>query len=551
MERKCSVCRKPGHTKRTCELEKVYAADEDSGPDQVSCRHDFRYGDDGIHNGDFCRYCGLEESVHETTPTIAREALGRLLGKAEAPVIVGYTEDTRELNAVPGSGFTGRAPEPIYAAPLVGKAEVPLNKFVLAKPNTHCLPGRCVGCCGCSSMCTDTPCGVPSTTMAYSSIGYLASHPPVSEPVATVAPMAETQSAIDAFTSPQAVTEPEAELSVSGQPEAKRDRYGRYIMRDPRSGVLNEKSGFTRATTFAKTMSDSFGLNQWGKRMVVKGLTMRPDLLDLAHGLDVRADREALDKIAEDASTHAGNKVAANQGTAFHKVTERLDAGLIGLKDVPPRQLPEATAYLAEMRLKGLTTRREWIERSTMTDRPGEAVAGTFDRILTERNGQHVIGDVKSGRSIDLGAGEIAIQLWTYAVGVNQFGIYDRNTHTWAPGPKVSEEYAIVMHVPVQRDGGEPAYCKLHRIDLTEIAHAAKAAAWTRRWRKSTKGLLSPYVPTERNWDAEFGSVANGPQAGALWQEARDAGVAGLELQRLVQVARDHLSHVDTAGRLP
>jgi adenine C2-methylase RlmN of 23S rRNA A2503 and tRNA A37 len=23
----------------------------------------------------------------------------------------------------------------------------------------HCTPGHCTGCCGCSSMCTDTPCG--------------------------------------------------------------------------------------------------------------------------------------------------------------------------------------------------------------------------------------------------------------------------------------------------------------------------------------------------------------------------------------------------------
>ncbi len=361
-------------------------------------------------------------------------------------------------------------------------------------------------------------------------------------PTPTMRPVAET--AVDTFLS---ADEPTPELSVSGQPEARRDRYGRYMMRHPVTGELHKSAGFTRATTFAKSLSDSFGLNQWGKRMVLKGLAQRPDLLDLAHGLDVREDRAAMDKICEDAATHAGNKVAANQGTAFHTTTERLDAGLIRIGDVPPRQAPEANAYWQSMKANGLATRREWIERSTMTDIPGEMVAGTFDRILTERNGQHVIGDVKSGRSIELGIGEIAIQLWVYAVGVNQFGIYDRLTNTWTPGPKVSEEYAIVMHVPVQRDDGRPAYCDLVRVDLTEIAHAAKAAAWVRKWRKSGKGLASPYVPQGRDWDAEFGSVANGPQAGALWQEARAAGVSGLELNRLVALAQRALSLVDTS----
>ena len=361
---------------------------------------------------------------------------------------------------------------------------------------------------------------------------------PVSDPAPTVEPMADN--AIDQFLSPAAVVEEKTE-TISGQPEPERDRWGRYLLIDPRTG---KKKGFTRATTFNKTLSDTFALSQWGKRNVAIGLAARPDLLALAHGKDVRADKKELDGVVEQAETAAGNKVGANLGTALHTTTERIDAGLMRVADVPPFHRPEVQAYVDATREAGLAFRRDWIERTTMTSKFGEDVAGTFDRIGTLPDCSAVIVDLKTGRDpLTYGAGEIAIQLLTYALGVNEFGIYDHVTGEWEEGPLIRTDLALVIHLPAQRDDGRPAECSLHWVNLADpdVMEAARQSAFARRWRKK-KGLHTAYTrDVASSWEQRFSTVTSSAQAGSLWLEAKAAGVEPMELQRLVRLAQDEL----------
>lgn len=369
---------------------------------------------------------------------------------------------------------------------------------------------------------------------------------PVSDPAPTVEPMADN--AIDQFLNPAVVQEfldvEGKRETISGQPEPERDRWGRYLLVDPRTG---KKKGFTRATTFNKTLSDTFALSQWGKRNVAIGLAARPDLLALAHGKDVRADKKELDGVVEQAETAAGNKVGANLGTALHTTTERIDAGLMRVADVPPFHRSEVQAYVDATREAGLAFRRDWIERTTMTSKFGEDVAGTFDRIGTLPDCSAVIVDLKTGRDpLTYGAGEIAIQLLTYALGVNEFGIYNHVTGEWEEGPMVRTDLALVIHLPAQRDDGRPAECSLHWVNLADpdVMQAAQQSAFARRWRKK-KGLHTPvgraYPFSGPSWDQRFSTVTNSAQAGVLWLEAKAAGVEPMELQRLVRLAQDAL----------
>src|SRR5574338_583746 len=73
------------------------------------------------------------------------------------------------------------------------------------------------------------------------------------------------------------------------RPEPKRDRYGRYLIPHPDTG---KETAWTRATTFAKTVSDTFGLTKWELRMVSLGLAKRPDLLAQVAGVLDPADRD-------------------------------------------------------------------------------------------------------------------------------------------------------------------------------------------------------------------------------------------------------------------
>lgn len=268
----------------------------------------------------------------------------------------------------------------------------------------------------------------------------------------------------DQFTAPGPASDiPEG--SVSMQPDPERDRWGRYL-------ILGQPN--TRTTTFVKSASSTFTLNQWQQRMTVKGLTLRPDLLALAHGLDVKADKQTLNSIAEQAKEAAGQKVAANLGSAYHAFSERLDAGLITLADIPAVYRHRLEQYQDVIRRAGLTTRPEWIERTTAVraDQVSAAlpVAGMLDRIWQLPNGELVIGDLKTGSDLSYGWGEITAQLAVYAHGVNTHGLFDWNRKVWqqhvdVPGGmmpmNVRTDFAIVMHLPADGDG-----CTLYRVDL-------------------------------------------------------------------------------------
>lgn len=284
---------------------------------------------------------------------------------------------------------------------------------------------------------------------------------------------------------------------VSGQPEPDRDRWGRYVI---------GKQSHTRATSFAKLGSSTYALGEWNERMLIKGLVERPDLLALAHGLEVKRDKQQLNQIADDAQTHAGNKVAANIGTAYHAFTERLDAGLITLADVPVQYRARCEQYLNAVRAHGLTTRVEWIERTTavradQVSAPAP-VAGTLDRIFQLPNGDLVIGDLKTGSDLSYGFVEIAVQLAIYAHGVNTHGLFDWNTKTWTGVESelagrgltpVRTDYAIVMHLPADGDG-----CVLYRVDLAKGWEYAQVSGRVQS-RQKDKSVAAPLTVLETN----------------------------------------------------
>jgi len=280
----------------------------------------------------------------------------------------------------------------------------------------------------------------------------------------------------------------------------------------------------------AKSISDTFALSQWSQRMAVKGAAMRPDLIALAGTLDVKQDKDKLNHLVDQAKDAAGQKVAANLGTAVHAFTEHMDGGG-SLDDVPAPHRPDVSAYLAAMAEAGLHAVPHLIERITVV--PQFDVAGTFDRILRTRDGEYVTGDVKTGRDLQYGWQEIAIQLALYAQGVNQAGVYDMENERWEPDPlsrfdspglKVRTDYGIVMHLPVGK-----STCTLYRVDLVQGWAAATLCASVRNWRK-TRNLAEPYVVAEvSDAVAGPGQLSDPRESGAPYLDllAKDVGNPG------------------------
>lgn len=475
--------------------------------------HGFTWADDGNgHSGSVCLACGAYEPEEDSSPVAELRAAGAFEPGQTDPLMDQFMDST---GIVPGESAAEmhRKAAAVYGcqnrkpcADCGDRAPAPDAPFAdpAYEPSGAPVPG------------VDTITFVDPVASRYEQDD----HPGT----VTVLPLTSPLVA-ESFTDPAPMP---AELPpVSGQPEPDRDRWGRYLIGD---------TGHTRATTFAKLGSSTYSIQEWQKRMVVKGLTERPDLLALAHGKDVKRDKKELNRIAEDAATHAGNKVAANIGTAYHAFTERLDAGLITLADVPVQYRARCEQYLNAVRSHGLVTRREWIERTTAV-RAGQVsaptpVAGTLDRIWQLPNGELVIGDLKTGSDLSYGWAEIAVQLAIYAHGCNTFGLFDWNTKTWGPavgyGPgefPVRTDFAIVMHLPADGDG-----CTLYRVDLIKGWEYAQVSGMvqSRQKDKSVAGVLVP---------GSLGPVARDPQPAPVAAPAAPEATFG-EMERALGIVQ-------------
>lgn len=288
--------------------------------------------------------------------------------------------------------------------------------------------------------------------------------------------------------------------------EPKRDRWGRYIIPHPHTG---EPHSWTRATTWAKSCADTFGLTKWELRMATLGLARRPDLLAQAATVsdpDDKAAKRLLDDVADSAKEAAGSSVRRNLGTALHSFTEQVDAG--GEPAIPEAYRADIDAYRRETARFAIDPGH--IER--IVTLPDLSVAGTFDRLVTY-DGRLLITDLKTGRDLSYSWGEIAIQLALYAHGET---IYDPATDTHEPMPKVDRTVGLVVHLPV----GEGT-CTLYHVDLAAGWEMAQVCGQVRAWRKR-KDLASPVAA---NMPLEQSDPT--PADRAAWITGRLAALAG------------------------
>lgn len=258
----------------------------------------------------------------------------------------------------------------------------------------------------------------------------------------------------------------------------RRDRYGRYMIPappegdDPAAGGGPRDIPWTRATTMAKTIADTFALNQWGKRMVAKGLALRPDLRALVAATPFE-DRDTLNKACQDAEDAAGSKVSANLGTARHALTELLDRG----HQLPPLEEAEEkdlSAYSKALSDAGIEILPDWIERTVVV--PEFGVAGTLDRIVRMPDGTLRIADLKTGADLSYGWGEISIQEYIYAAAD---WAYDWPTGDWLRMPEVSRTLGLVIHLPVGK-----GQATLYDVNLRQGKAGLELAYGVREWRK-------------------------------------------------------------------
>lgn len=256
-----------------------------------------------------------------------------------------------------------------------------------------------------------------------------------------------------------------------------RDQWGRYKL----PGPDGEDVSWTRATTFAATLAESYALQIWKQRQVVWGLSRRPDLITMASTIAGPEDKKALGEIVTEAHIAAGTDAKANRGTAIHRACQAAERGAWEL--VPEELRPHVQAYAQALNRGGLEMLPEYVERTVIVNR--YQVAGTFDNLVRCPDGKIRVLDKKTG-NLDYAALEFAIQLALYA---HADAVFDYSSGRYERLPEIATDYAIIAHIDPETGATE-----LQRVNIEWGWVWARTAAEVMDIRK-TKHVITPFVP--------------------------------------------------------
>lgn len=258
-----------------------------------------------------------------------------------------------------------------------------------------------------------------------------------------------------------------------------RDQWKRYILPDPRTG--EKVGGWTRATTFAATIAESYALQIWKQRQVVWGLSRRPDLITMASTISGPEDKAALGAIVDEAHIAGGTDAKANRGTSIHRACQAAELGRYA--EVPEELRPHVGGYFAAVKDAGLQILPEYVERVVIVDR--YHVAGQLDNLVLCPDGKIRVLDKKTG-NLDYADVEFAVQLATYA---HADAMFNYQTGRYEAMPEVATDYAIIAHIDP-----ETGRTELQRVNIELGWLWARTCAEVMDIRK-TKHVITPYVP--------------------------------------------------------
>lgn len=287
----------------------------------------------------------------------------------------------------------------------------------------------------------------------------------------------------------------------------KRDGFGRYKLPSPDANEAGKIKAYTRATTIAKVLDDTYYLEQWKMGNVLHGLAIDPnlpgDLMNLvARTGGARPDKKDLGALAKRAGIASGDQEASEFGTAVHAWLEFIDLGLGTIHDVPKMFQAHVYYYLQRLALAGLRAVPEFVERIVYNAEGN--VVGTLDRIYQDSEGNYVLGDVKSSKTLDFSFLSIAIQLGIYHSASYMLAADGKS---WVAMPELVPNYAVVLHCPsgpigsdVNRPGPETTAAVT--FDMNVGRTALTTALFVKKMRADAKNDI-PFV-----WSTAIPSVA-------------------------------------------
>ena len=283
-----------------------------------------------------------------------------------------------------------------------------------------------------------------------------------------------------------------------GSPDFKRGKYGWAEVEQPGGGTAL----YRRATTVAGYLDDKAGLVDWSAAMVAFGMAKSPAMLANFQLLDWHDDKSKIKEMLAKAKDLGGGSEAADMGTAFHKVVERLHQGQqIDRDTLPPNFAETLAAYEKFLKDWGLTC--VGTEIKVVDDE--NAIAGTADLALkfsndvetpfgTIKAGQGFIGDVKTGSVSSYSGMSMGMQLSIYSHG-KPYDVIKGERVAW-PTEEWNPNVGLILKVDVKRHSVTPWWLDLstahEMVDMAMQVSKMRAAG-----RKMIVEATAPEVKPE------------------------------------------------------
>jgi hypothetical protein len=265
---------------------------------------------------------------------------------------------------------------------------------------------------------------------------------------------------------------------------------------------------YRRPSGYAKNLDDENALVDWRIWKAMQGVAHSRALAAEVNSTR-EDDRPAKKVLREKAMDKGAANESADMGTALHAMTVRVEDGDDDF-EIPDQYADDLLEFVSTLGAYGLVSSYSEIH---MVNDPFRA-AGTADRIFTTRYrlippdgvpiepGELVLGDIKTGKSLDFSAPGFCVQTAIYATGV----FYDIVTERRMPTPAINNRWTILIHLPVGK-----ASCTLHWCSIEVGLHGAWLAhevkEWQRLWKNGTHDTPKVEQPLliEQVIEAELG----------------------------------------------
>lgn len=249
----------------------------------------------------------------------------------------------------------------------------------------------------------------------------------------------------------------------------------------PQVVVDGKNERYSRPSGWGKDLDDQNALVNWRIDTAVRGVA--GDKAIQARAVAAKEDdREAKAAIREAAIQAGRGNQASDIGTALHAMSERWEQEPTWDPGEPFRSSLEA--YTTEMQRLALAT--ELFEYHVVNVE--YRAAGTCDRLyrLTRPlvapsgeilpEGTLVVGDLKTGKSLDFSLPGYTVQMAIYANGE----FYDVVHDVFMPTPEINRDWGILVHMPADK-----GTCEFQWVDLAAGNYGAYLVHEVREWRKN------------------------------------------------------------------